>query len=264
MWSLYWRLIGARIRSQMQYKASFWLELVGFAVVTGLEFTVILLLFGRFRAVGGWGVAEVALLYGISSTALGLAEMVGRGFDSPFEGLMQRGAFDGVLTRPLGSFFQILASEFQLRRLGRSAQGLAVLAYALAQLRLEWLPAALVLPLAILSAALVYLGLIVIGATICFWTIKTPEVLNIFTFGGDFLVSYPLSIYGEYIRAVFVFVVPLALCTYPAALLLLGRSDPQGLPAWLAWASPLVAGLFFAAARAFWHYGVGRYQSTGS
>jgi ABC-2 type transport system permease protein len=265
MLALYFRLIGARIRAQMQYKVSFWLELIGFAAVTGLEFGVVVILFGRFPSVGGWTMAEVGLLYGISSISFGLAEMVGRGFDLPFEVMMLRGSFDGVMIRPLGSFFQILASEFQLRRMGRVFQGVAVLGYAFSQLSIAWAPAKLlILPLAIASAAVVYLALLVIGATVCFWTVKTPEVINIFTVGGDFLISYPLAIYNEWVRGVFLFVIPLAFCTYPAALLILGRSDPHGLPAGLAWAAPLIAGLFLILARGFWHVGVTYYQSTGS
>ncbi|HEU4328159.1 MAG TPA: hypothetical protein VFS21_33795, partial [Roseiflexaceae bacterium] len=84
MFSLYLRLIGARVRSQMQYKVSFWMELFGFALVTGMEFGIVVILFARFPSLGGWTLAEVGLLYGISSMALGIAEMVGRGFDAPF------------------------------------------------------------------------------------------------------------------------------------------------------------------------------------
>jgi ABC-2 type transport system permease protein len=265
MLQLYFVLIGARVRAQMQYRVSFLLDVLGFALATGLEFVIIAVLFTRFPAMGGWSAQEVALLYGMTSIAFSLSEMVARGFDSPFERMMQQGTFDRVLTRPLGSFFQILASEFQLRRLGRSLQGAIVLAYAVAVLDVAWTPAkALVLLLAVLSGAVIYAGLVVIGATICFWTIKTPEVINAFTFGGTTLVSYPLSIYNRFIRAVFLSIVPVAFANYPAALLLLERRDPHGLPAELAWAAPLVAAAFFALALRFWRFGVSKYQSTGS
>src|SRR5262245_29154734 len=179
--------------------------------------------------------------------------------------MMERGTFDSVLTRPLGTFFQVLASEFQLRRLGRTLQGGVVLAYALARLPIAWTPAKLLLlPLAVFSGAAIYSGLIVIGATICFWTIKTPEVLNAFIFGGEELSSYPLRIYTRPLRAVFLFIIPLGFATYPAALLLLGRSDPHGLPTWLAWLAPVVAALFFAVAVLFWRVGVSKYTSAGS
>ena len=59
MLSLYFRLIGARIRAQMQYKVSFWMDLLGFGLVTGLEFASIAILYGRFQSIGGWSIAEV-------------------------------------------------------------------------------------------------------------------------------------------------------------------------------------------------------------
>jgi ABC-2 type transport system permease protein len=73
MWGLYWRLIWARIRAQMQYKVSFLLELAGFAVTTSLDFAVIAILFSRFPSLGGWSIHEVALLYGLTMTAFPLA-----------------------------------------------------------------------------------------------------------------------------------------------------------------------------------------------
>lgn len=84
-----------------------------------------------------------------------------------------------------------------------------------------------ILPLSILSGAFIYAGLIVTGATICFWTIKTPEIINAFTFGGQQLTSLPLSIYDRWIRVVFLSIAPVAFASYPAALLILGRSDPR-------------------------------------
>jgi ABC-2 type transport system permease protein len=265
MLALYFRLIGSRVRSQMQYRVSFLLELLGFALVTALEFAVIVILVSRFGAVGGWSLAELALLYGLTSFAFSLAEMVGRGFDAPFERMIQQGAFDGVLTRPLNPFFQVLTADFQLRRLGRTAQAALVLAYAFGRLPIAWAPDTLLLvPLTVLSGAVIYLGVIVIGATLTFWTVETPQVINVFSFGGEQLASYPLSIYQEWLRAVFLFVVPVGFTSYPAALYLLGRGDPGGLPAWAAWLAPLVAAAFFAAALRFWAFGVGKYTSTGS
>jgi ABC-2 type transport system permease protein len=191
--------------------------------------------------------------------------MIARGFDYPFELMMQNGTFDTLLIRPHGGFFQVLASEFQLRRLGRTVQGLAVLAYALAQNNIVWtLPKLGLIPLTILSGTLIYTGLIVIGATICFWTIKTPEVLNALTFGGKEMVSYPLNIYNRVLRTLFLSVVPVGFSCYPAALLLLNRHDPHGLPPVTAWFAPVVAGLFLGVAWCFFQFGVSKYQSVGS
>ena len=265
MLRLYFRLIGARIRAQMQYKASFVLDMISFMLMTALDFAIIAILFARFHSLAGWSVAEVALLYGLTSVPFSLNEMISRGFDAPFEIMMQRGAFDGILIRPLGSFYQILASEFQLRRLGRTAQSVAVLCYAFSRLDITWTPAkVLLLPLTMVCGVIIYMGLFVIGAAICFWTIKTPEIVNAFTFGGNTMISYPLSIYHRALRAVFIFIVPVAFVNYPAALVLLDRTDPHGLPPALAWFAPVAAALFFGVALSIWQYGVTKYQSAGS
>lgn len=265
MLQLYLRLIGANIRSQMQYKLSFVLDMVGFLLLTGLEFAVAAIIVARFGAVAGWNVAEVALLYGLTAVSFSLSEMVMRGFDAPFSRMMQQGTFDTLLIRPLPAFFQVFASHFQLRRLGRTLQGIIALAFAFAALPIDWsAPKLALLPITVTAGGVIYGGIVLIGATVCFWTIKSPEVVNVFTSGGTTMASYPLSIYSGWMRAVFLWVVPVAFVNYPAALLLLERTDPNGLPAQLAWASPLVAALFFGVALLFWRVGVGRYQGAGS
>ncbi|GAB4118894.1 MAG: ABC transporter permease [Roseiflexaceae bacterium] len=264
MVSLYLRMIGARVRAQLQYRVSFLLDLFGFMLLTWIEFASLVVLLNRFEGIAGWHVPEVAILYGFSSIAFGLAEMFGRGFER-IEELIQRGGFDSLLTRPLGSFFQVLTSEFQLRRLGRVLQGSLILGYAFANLPITWNPARLlIIPVTILSGGVIFTTLLMIGATITFWTIRTPEVINIFTSGGYQLSSYPLHIFQEWMRNLFLMIIPVAFSSYPAALFLLGRQDPHGLPSALAWFAPLAAVLFFGAGYLFWRIGVSKYTSTGT
>ena len=262
---LYWRLIRASIRSQMQYKTSFVLEMFSFMALTGLEFVAMAIIVTRFGNIAGWTLHELALLYGLGAMSFGIAEMAGRGFDRPFEIMIQRGTFDMLLIRPRGAFFQVLSSEFQLRRLGRVLEGAVLLAWSLSSATIDWsVSKVLILPVAIASGAVVYTALIVVGATICFWTIKTPEVMNAFTNGGKELTSYPMSIYDGWIRSVFLFLIPVAFTNYPAALLILDRSDPFGLPAAVAWLAPVVAAMAMVAALAFWRVGLRKYASAGS
>ena len=70
--ALYLRFIGARIRSQMQYKVSFVLDVVSRFLVNGLELAAIFILFNRFSSLGGWSVGEVAFLYGLVTVSFAL------------------------------------------------------------------------------------------------------------------------------------------------------------------------------------------------
>ncbi len=258
------RLVWAQIRSQMQYPASFAMQTLSGFLSTFVELLAILIFFRTFRQLGGWSVGEVALLYGMMSVAFGITDMVGAGFDRA-SALIRLGEFDRVLTRPLPAFLQVLATDFQLRRLGRIAQGVIALGLAQAWLQIDWtLPRALVFGLGIASSSLVFFTVLLAGAGVCFWTIETTEAQNIFTYGGVELTSYPMHIYNRWVRAAFLYVVPLALTSYYPALYVLGRADPLGLPYGARFVAPAVAALFFVAGWLVWRAGLRHYKSTGS
>ena len=261
---LYWRLVGASTRGQMQYKTSFVLAVFGTFAVNIVEFGAVLVLYGRIPDLAGWSLGEVALLWGMSSISFALADMFATGFDVLPDQIRQ-GTFDRVLIRPLGAFFQTMASTLTMRRVGRIAQGVVVFAIAQAQLGLAWTPdSAAMLLLAIAGGGAIFFSIFVVGAAYAFWTIDGRELMNTFTYGGTTLASYPLDIYDEWLRRTVTFILPLAFVNYYPALYILGRPDPMGLPGWTAWLSPLAAGICCLGASVAWSAGVRRYQSTGS
>lgn len=262
--SLYVRLLGAQIRAQLQYRASFLLQVAGDGLITVLDFVGTAVLFYRFPNLAGWSLGEVAFLFGLGGMAFGISDMVCSGFDR-LSIAIQTGTFDRVLTRPVAAFTQVLASDFQLRRLGRIGQAAIVLAVAIAIVDVDWTPLKLVVLLsAVVSGVIIFSAIWVIGAAITFWTIQTSEVTNVFTYGGSYLVQYPMSIYADWLRRFFIFVVPLGFVSYLPSLHILGRVDPLELPVALQLCSPLVALAFALPAYGAWRLGVRHYQSTGS
>jgi ABC-2 type transport system permease protein len=262
--ALYWRLVGARARSQLQYKVSFALLVIGSALNLLVDLGEILVFFRFIRSLAGWSLPEVALLYGFSSSSFAIAEALAMGFDQFHRSVVQ-GTFDRTLVRPLGAFFQTFASDVGVRRVGRVAQGLLVLGIAVAWLGVDWTPdkvAMLVVTLA--SGTAIFFSFFVIGAASSFWTVQANEVVNIFTHGGSFITAYPADVLTSWLRRFVTFVVPLAFINYYPTLYILGRPDPLGLPDWARLLSPVAAIAMALAARAVWSLGVRRYQSTGS
>jgi ABC-2 type transport system permease protein len=261
---IYLRLIGGRIRSDWQYRASFAMFTAGQFLVSFVDFLVIAVLFGQIDRLDGWEVAEVALLYGISGTAFNLSDV----FVSPIEFLPVRirlGTFDRLLTRPLGALFQLVAEEFALRRIGKLVQALAVLGVALVAVDVDWtLGRAVMVPVAIASGAVIFSAIWVIGAVLAFWTTEGGEVVNSVTYGGSFLSQYPVSIYGRWLRRLLAFVVPMAFVAYYPALYVLDRDGPLGGPSFLPFASPVIALAMALLAGAVWRWGIRHYRSTGS
>lgn len=263
-WKLYCRYVGISLRAQMQYPASFVMMAAGLFVVTFIEFLGMWALFARFGSIRGWSLSEVALLYGIAHTSFAISEAVARGFDI-FHRQVRTGDFDRLLLRPRHTAFQVFGQEFQLMRVGRMAQGLLVLGWAVSVLDvpLGSAPLALLL-LSIVGGACLFSGLYMLQATLSFWTVDSLELANMVTHGGVEASQFPLSIYRAWFRNLFIYVVPLAAVTYMPAVAILGKNDPLGFPHWAHWMSPLIGIAFFLVCLPVWSFGVRHYKSTGS
>lgn len=262
--AIYRRLVAARIRSQLQYRLSFALNLVGAALISFLDFAAILVIFGQVDALGTWSVAEVALLYGIACASFALTDLTIGHLDL-LPTMIREGEFDLVLIRPLGSLFQVVSADFALRRLGKAFQGLAVLAVALTQLDVDWtVGRAVMLAVAIVAGSAIYAGIWISFCTVAFWLIDSIEVANAFTYGGNFVAQYPVDVFGGVLRRLVVFVVPIAFVSYFPALYVLGKDDPLGFPEALQFASPFVALVALLVSGAVWRTAVRHYRSVGS
>jgi ABC-2 type transport system permease protein len=263
---LYLRLVHAQIASQWQYRVSFLLETLSTALVTILSFGTLALILQRFKHIAGWNLAEIAFLYGIVETAFGLMDMIFSGFDPPNFGKMVRlGRLDQILLRPSGVAVQVLSSQFFLRRIGRISQGLIVFLYALLNLNIAWdLGKIIFLLLVFISIVCFFGGLFIIGSTITFWTLESIEVINILTYGGTEMMSYPMNIYSDWMKSFFTYIIPAIFLVYYPALYFLEKPDPLGMPAFAPFLSlPVGFGTLFAAS-IFFSFGLRHYQSSGT
>lgn len=261
---LYFRLVGFSFRSQMAYRASFFMQVAAQFLVTSMEFLAVWALMERFGSLQGWTLSEVCFFYGTVNITFALADALSRGFDQ-FGPLVRSGDFDRLLLRPRSTVLQLLGHELTLRRIGRLAQALFVLGLGFAALpELATLQNILLLAWSVLGGVCLFLGLLMIQATICFWTVESIEMMNVVTYGAVFTAQYPLSIYQEWLRKFFLYGVPLACVAFIPILGVLGRNLDFGYSAVQVWLAPLAGPLFLLISLRIWHFGVRRYCSTGS
>ncbi|MGH3386154.1 MAG: ABC transporter permease [Nocardioidaceae bacterium] len=252
------------IRSSMAYRTSFVILLTSSFAITFLDFAAILIMFANVDRLGGFSVSEVAFLYGSTSLALGFADLFGGSLDR-VGARVRDGSLDAMLLRPVPTLVQVMADQFAIRRLGRVLQAGLVFGWALATADIGWtwdrvllVPAMLVFGTAIFLAILVLAGAFQVLAT------DTAEVGSAFTYGGNTMLQYPLTIFPtEVVRAV-TFVVPVAFVNWYPALHVLDRADPLGLPDWVQLASPVAAAVMCGVAAVCWRGALRRYRSTGS
>jgi len=170
-----------------------------------------------------------------------------------------------VLLRPRSATLQLIGYDIRLSRFGRMLQGLAVLAVATGLADIHWDPAAVAIAVwAVAGGVALFAGILVLQASLAFWTIESLEVVNVLTYGGVQAAQYPLNIYASWFRRVLTFGVPLACVAYYPVLAILRRPDPLGAPDWILPLTPLAGFAFLALSFVAWRAGVARYTSTGS
>ncbi|MBA3782888.1 MAG: ABC-2 family transporter protein, partial [Nocardioides sp.] len=102
------------IRAALAYPASFWIMTVSSAIITGLDFVGIAIMFATVDTLGAFGLREIALLYGASGFALGLADMA-IGSVEQIGQHVRTGSLDTMMTRPVPLLVQVCADKFALR-----------------------------------------------------------------------------------------------------------------------------------------------------
>ncbi|MEU9747433.1 ABC transporter permease [Streptomyces niveus] len=260
----YGLIVAMWMRSTMSYRASFAMTAFGNFAVTAFDFIAILMMFSHVDRLGGYSLPEVAFLYGAAGASFGLADLA-MGSTDRLGRRIRDGTLDTLLVRPAPVLAQVAADRFALRRLGRITQGLLVLGYALATVDIAWTPVKVaMIPMMILSGAVIFSAVFVAGAAFQFWAQDAAEVQNSFTYGGTTLLQYPPTVFAKDLVRGVTFVVPLAFVNWLPALYVMDRDDPLGLPDWVAFLPPLVAAGFCAVAGLAWRAGLRGYRSTGS
>ena len=261
---LYFLLLAASIRAQMQYRASFLMGAVGQFLITGIEIVGIWALFDRFGQLQQWSFPQVAFFYGTISIAFALGDALGTGFDR-MASLVRGGEFDRILLRPRATVLQVLGLELALRRVGRLLQGVLVFTVALGFLEIPWTAGSVgLLCLTIFGGVCLFLGIFMVQGALTFWTTEALETVNAFSYGGVTAGQYPITIYEDWFRRFFTFVVPLACVSYLPLTLVLNVPDQLGVSPVLRALAPMAGTLFLLMALILWIYGVRKYKSTGS
>jgi len=257
-------LAGMWVRVSMTYRASFAFSTFANLVTAGVDFGAIVVMFQHVHALGGFRLGEIAFLYGGTAMGIGLADLAVGNIDR-LGTRVRMGTVDAMMVRPVSVFVQACADQFALRRLGRVVQGGAVLAWSLTVVHVPWTPGrVLMVPVLVVCGALIFTSLFVLGGAFQFVTSEGSEVANAFTYGGNTLTQYPLTIYPAQAVKLLTFLVPVAFVNWYPALYVLDRPDPFGLPTALQFASPVAALVLCTLAALGWRAGVRRYRSTGS
>ncbi len=261
---LYIKSMRMLMKSQLQYPASFLMQTLAQLVMEGGEMLAVILIVDRFDRLNQWMPGDLYFFFGLMSVTFYLTEVFGRGVTGAFPGMVRSGQLDTLLLRPRGVLTQTLCSAIDPRRFACIAVGTAALALGSRLSRISWTPLkGLLLAESVLFGMLLILGLFMIEAVFCIYSVKSVELVNAITYGGRSACQYPIDIYARPLRVLFTVAAPFALVMHVPAAYILDK-PLYGWPAWTAFVCPLAGAGVFAVMYLVFRRAMRHYRSTGS
>ncbi|MFC2173421.1 ABC transporter permease [Acidobacteriota bacterium] len=249
----------ANIRRILEYRSSFF---IGFAAILSRHVIGILTLwviFSTVQALGGWNAYQVVYLYAYVNLIAALWHFF---FANTIrmEFLVQSGDLDWYLVRPLPPLFQLMLYYFDDDALGDIVPAVLLLVISSVRLGIAYtFGVVIVFAAGLLGGVMIHFGIHLILSSWSFWFIKSRAIIGLFTEIKRFS-EYPLRIFSFPIQLILSILVPIAFAGYyPAERIL--TMPTLSVAAFL---SLPVGMIVLAAGLAVWHYGLTKYQSTGS
>ena len=259
----YRTVLASRARSQASHRASFRMDLVGAVLIGLIEFAEVWVLYTAADEIGGFTLAQVLLVFGLSDLAFSLADLVAGHCDN-LPVYVRAGTLDVFFLRPQPVLAQLITSDLSLRRLARCLVGATAFTVGLVLNDIDWSAATIgLLVLALVCGFVIFAAQFVTAAGLQFFLVNGAEMTNAFVYGGRYAATQPATVWPRALLVVFGAIFPVAFAAYLPVSTLLGVPGVAGLPTWLGWCAPIAALWAVVVAGLCWRWGLRHYRGAG-
>jgi ABC-2 type transport system permease protein len=260
---LYIKFVGVAIRSRMQYRSDFLTGILGVFMMSAVNLSLISILVGRFKTLQGWGLWEIAMLYGMWLFSHCIHSMFFYHISAVEEEILH-GRLDQYLVRPCSPLVQFLGREVNYVGFADLIFGGAAFSLAYSRLGLHWTAGQWgFFVLAILCGTLIENCIVWIISSLSFWTGRSRALLGVIQQVNFLTPQYPMEIFGYGFRVFITAFVPFAFMNYYPLTVLLGKPNALGV-SWIAFLSPVVAVVLLILGSIVWRRGLRAYTSSGN
>jgi len=259
----YLRLLGIQLRASIALGAAYRFEFLVSGTLsvfwTVLGLVPILVLFRDRSQVAGWTYPETLVVMGWFALVKGVLEGAVNPSLAAVVEHIRKGTLDFVLLKPADAQFLVSTARFEPWRVVDVAAGLVIMGVAFHRMgRVPGVGPVLLAGVVLASATVILYSLWILVVSAAFFVVKVDNLSFLFLSLYD-AARWPADVFPFLLRAVFTFVIPLAVLTTIPAAALLGRIGP---PQVLATAAG--AAVFALLARLVWLRSIGRYTSASS
>lgn len=256
-------ILASRMRAQAQYRTSFVTDILGTVGVGLAELAEVWVIFTNVDVLGDLDFTGALLVFALSNIGFSIADMFVGHLDQ-LPAFIRLGQVDAFYVRPLALLAQLMTSEVSLRRVGRLSVAVVALVVALTLAEIAWsVSTVALLVLTVVSGSVIFSALFTAAGGLQFFLVDGAEFTNAFTYGGQYAAQQSQRVFPDPLRILWTFVIPTAFVAYIPTLAILDLPGDRLAPTWLAWCTPVAAGVASLLAAACWRLGTRHYQGAG-
>lgn len=257
---LYRKFLAQYLKTLMEYKADFYIGLLGFFIVqfTGIAF--LYLIFQRIPSLNGWSFDSILFIYGFAQIPRGIDHLLADNLWMFSWRIIARGEFDRYLLRPVNPLFQVIAEVFQPDALGELIIGITLVIISIVKLQISitFLNVVLFI-IVVISGAVIYTSIKLFFASFAFW-IKMSNSIMFMAYSLSDFTKYPISMYSKAVQAILTFIIPFAFTAFFPASYFVGKMGV----AVAVGGTVTAAVISYVVAYTTWSIGMSKYESAGS
>jgi ABC-2 type transport system permease protein len=198
-----WR---ANLQAAMEYRAAFLTQALGMVLNNGLYFLFWVVFFDRFKQVGGYGLRDMALLFGVAACSFGLGVYLFGNVLSLAE-IISEGRLDYYLALPRPALLHALASRSVASGLGDASYGLI----SFLAVGPHTADSAARFVIAVACGTAVFVGFLILVNSLAFWMGGASQVSSQALTALITFAIYPVSLFDGTAKLLLFTVLPAAL-----------------------------------------------------
>ncbi len=248
------------LKAKMAYQEDFWIGLVANTLLHVVNLIFINVIFEQTKSLAGWGKYDVFFIYGMSIIPYSLFHGLFSNIYYLANDYIVEGNLDRILLRPVNSLYQIYTQKVELEDLSDIFLGIGILIYSSLALHLHWgILEYFGLIFFVICGVAVFVGVFTTLSCLSFWfsdrTGLIPPVYNMMQFG-----RYPVTIYNSVVKFILSWIIPFAFIGFYPSTWFIRRAEFSH----FLLITPVVAFGCMFVGYLTWHFGLRRYESTGS
>lgn len=257
---IFYCLLKINILNDLQYRAELFTRIINILVDVSLSIVIITIMFSKTTRINTWKKEDILILIGIYRIMVGLLNLFIKPSLTSFSQGIKSGDFDYVLLLPIDAQFTSGIKVINILSLTEVIFGTIFILTIKQIYGINFSIGSLLMFIATLIVGfMIIICLYFIIASLAFWILDSSNLLIIFPQCFEWTGKWPVSVFPNFFRILFTYIIPIGVTITVPAEALLNKMNIRTLVT-----SLFISVILLSLSRIIWNLGIKKYSGASS